>query len=55
MFDDMSPYKNSNTKFSNACLASCLCVISKCVLLGDEEMRGTNMEYRTAPAFVTLS
>ena len=47
----MSPYNNSNTKFSNACLASCLCVISKCVLLSDEELKGANMKYLSVPAF----
>ena len=40
----MSPYNNSNTKFSNACLASCLCVISKCVLLSYEELKGAKYE-----------
>ena len=51
----MSPYNNSNTKFSNACLASYLCVISKCVPLSDGELKGTNMKYHSVPAFYDTS
>jgi len=51
----ISPYNNSITKFSNACLASYLCVISKFVLLSDGELKVSSMKHHSVPAFCDTS